>query len=230
MSRVASTRTQNIGLGANAFLRSDALANAAWSKTNVSANDNDTDVLAPDGTTSGVSKLTETAVNAGHFFFPTASPLTVRAGQTLQVAFSLLGTGGTLTNRRRVLILVNDGTGSYVEFNPRTGLIDSQLSIGGGTTSGLMIAHPQNADWYRCYVFYRNCLAGQEVNCSQVVVELDNGANGTGISLAYLGDTNSGCYIAELTCYYQNHPLQYIRTDGLPVTPATPRGLMAYEG
>ena len=230
MARVASTRTQNIGGAANAFIRSDAFANAAWTKTNVTPSDNNTDIVAPNGLTTGVTKLAETAVNAGHFFFPTASPLTIRAGQTFQLAFSIAkSTIGTLTNYRRVLVLVNDGTGSFVEFNPRTGLIDNTVSTGGGTTTGVMFVHPQNSSWYRCCVFYKNVLSGQESLATQAVFELDNGANGAGISLAYLGDTNSGCYLAEVGCYLQNHPLQYIRTDGTPVTPATPRGLMAYE-
>ncbi len=231
MPRIAISRTQNIGASANLFLRSDALANAAWTKTELTVADSSVDVTAPDGTAVGVTKVTETTANSNHVLLPAASPGTVKAGQTLQVAFSVSAVLGTLSTLRRFIIFFNDGTAlNRLIFNPRTGIIDETSSSGGATTSGVMFTHPQNASWYRCCAFYKQVIAGQESNAAKVILETDNGANGAAISNSFAGSIDAGLYLAELTCYLGNHPLTYVRTDGAPITGATPRGLMAYEG
>lgn len=216
MTRVAVSPT-------NYFIRSDAFQNAAWAKGETTPTDATADVTAPDGS-STATKVVETVANTPHYLAPNASPVTVVDGQIWQTSFWIRG-GGTLTSTRRVLWLWNDATGSsYVCFNPRTGLVDA---TGSARVSGIIYAEPQDTSWYRCTALLLSVVAGQEANVAQGFLELDNGADGAGISPSYVGTVTAGIYLAGMTSSPGGHPAIYTRTTNAAVV-GNPRGLAAY--
>lgn len=197
----------------NLFVRSDAIANAAWTKARLTPTDATADLTAPDGTNTATKIVEDNTAGATHFWLNAASAVTVRGGECLQVAFWLRG-GGTLASTRRLLLLFNDGTGtSSAIFNPRTGLVDL---VGSVNVSAFMLPAPNG--WFLCGIRLLTIQPGQETNSGQVFFELDGGANGAGISVVYNGDGASGVYLAGLRLAFSGPnagPVEYIRTDAL---------------
>lgn len=199
MSRVPRVGAVTLG-PTNFFVRTDGLNNAAWTLAAATATDNSSDVVAPDGSSAGVTKIVETVANSSHSVQAALLPTAVLAGQTAQVTFYVRG-GGALSTTRRCLFLFNDGTGSsFVVFNPRTGLVDVTASP---LVRGEIASVPNG--WVRCTTYYSNVPSGQELNATTGFFELDNAADGTAAaSTVYAGSTTAGLYVAWPTCAFGN--------------------------
>lgn len=183
---------------------------------------NTPDVVAPDGTQTA-NRILETAANAAHFFEVLAyNPLSpIVAGETAQTSIWVRG-GGTLTATRRILTVWNDATGSFILFNPRTGLVDG--SGGTATLSGEMFASANG--WTRLVCYYKNPPPGQETNAGIVIWELDNGADGAALSNVYAGTTTAGLYLWGPSIGYGTTPIDYVPTGASAVAGNNPRGLV----
>ncbi len=199
---------------ANLFLRSETLANAAWSNTRCSLVDASADVLCPTGEARASKWVEDNTAGATHFFLPNASPASVRDGTYLQSSFYVSSAIGTLASVRRVYIQWNDGLGtSFALFNPRTGLVDQQGSASRCRNEMVLV----NANWYRCQSTTFNIPAGQEAATSQLLFELDGGANAAAITNVYNGNAASGVYIwgMSLGLGSMNGPIDYAVTAGV---------------
>lgn len=188
----------------NYFKRSNALANAYWQKIDATVTDNvAAGEMASPISSLAVSKIVEgNAVASAHAIraLGGGNDQPVQQGEAAQMVFYLRG-GGALGGTRRLLALFDDATGSYAVFNPRTGLVDqTQANVSYTRMTAV-------GSWYRCVLVVTNI---NSMSVCSSFFELDNGANGAGVSNNYNGDGVSGVYIAGLTATYG--PLEVTET------------------
>lgn len=207
MPAVALSRT-------NYQVRSQDLADPAWTKARCTATSNTADVVAPDGTNTA-SKIVEDNTAAQTHFWQAASPFVVRAGEAFGISWYLRG-GGAFGTTRRLYVQTNDGTGlRFGCFNPRTGLIDVVPSGNQGMVLEML---PAPNGWYRCSVVVSTIAAGQEATAAQFFWELDAGADAAAITNVYNGDNASGLYlwgIQAVLCGPTSGPPEYVATAGV---------------
>ena len=177
------------GAATNNFLRSDALDNAAWTKSNVSVTADAG--VAPDGTAT-MDKVVEDAANNSHYFRQSAPFV---SGQTYAVEFFAKADGRSYAYCFLPSAAFTSPLTSY--FDVATGVV---VSTAAGCTT---FVQPVGGGIYRCVIL--------AVATATVSSNVQFGLSANGTSGTYLGDGASGVFfwglsIKEIDCVTSNIP------------------------
>lgn len=169
----------------NLILRSNEMANAAWTQYNAVATAAAT--TAPDGTAAGVLIKEDTATNA-HAVYQHLSGLTAnewrgvsffaKAKERTAVYFTYVGTSNEFAR---------------VVFDLQGGVVTDQNV---GSTSGGIASvgiRPVGGGWYRCWAVVRANTTSVDLEIGLANAASGNPANAAG-EVVYLGDNTSGAY------------------------------------
>lgn len=174
----------------NLILNSADLTAASWTPSSATVTANAT--TAPDGSATA-DKLVETVANAVHTI--------VAGGGTAAETAYVYSHYVKASERTKVRLVENDGSGAYAVFDLATGTVTDETAPGTGAIEALA------GGWYRCSIRFTTATGQTTFNCQPRIL------NAAGAQ-SYAGDGVSGLFLWGGQVETGRTPSTYIATGG----------------
>lgn len=202
--------------GQNLLTYSDQFDNAAWTKTAVTINANDSGTVAPDGTQTE-DNIVETTAASAHYVTQSATCSSAAIDICITVALKTLG-------RNYCWLQLSEAIGSTSiaqYFNLSTGAIATQGTAGANWANVRAFSKPLGNGWYQF------TLIARKTNTATNITAFIGSAIADATS-SYTGNTGFGMYNWRATLAQSSVPVRLVQTTSAASTGTSQTGNALY--